>query len=95
MTPLLVRDAAPEIAIESSSSFIEEPRFWSTLNSSNTVANPGFGVTYVSLITSTLTATNVITVTSGSRQFYISGCLPTHFPYTLCPNSTSTTTHNP
>ncbi len=48
------------------------------------MTNPGFGVTYVSLQTSTLTSTTFSTVTSGQKVFMVSGCLPAGFVYAGC-----------
>ena len=48
------------------------------------MSNPGFGVTYVNLETSTLTSTTFSTVTSGKKVFMVSGCLPAGFVYAGC-----------
>ena len=48
------------------------------------ITNPGFGVTYVNLETSTLTSTTFSTVTSGKKVFMVSGCLPAGFVYAGC-----------
>lgn len=87
--------ATPEV--ESSQEEIEESdkqdkRGWTftanlaglTKNRWINISNPGFGVRYVSLQTSTVTQTSYSTITSGSKAFVVSGCLPTGFSYSEC-----------
>lgn len=59
---------------------------WLFNKSKKLIRNPGFGVTYVNLATSTLASVSLSTLTQGATTsfFIVSRCVPIGFPYPSC-----------
>ena len=67
---------------------------WLFNKSKKLIRNPGFGVTYVNLATSTLASVSLSTLTQNaiSSFFIVSRCVPVGFPYSSCGQETDSST---